>query len=193
MGGGYVGDAGAFVIETILGLYILIVLLRFMLQWARADFYNPISQFIVTVTNPLLLPLRRFIPGLFGIDLASVVLLVALLILKTYLLAWLAGAHPNFFGVFVLAIGELLKLGVYVLMFAIFVRVILSWVAPRSYHPGVNLVVSLSEPLLAPARRLLPALGGLDLSPIVAFLFLGLTLRLLVQPIIDVGAALALS
>ncbi|MDH3379852.1 MAG: YggT family protein [Gammaproteobacteria bacterium] len=191
--GGYVGNAGAFLIETLLGLYILIVLLRFMLQWARADFYNPISQFIVAVTNPPLLPLRRLIPGLFGIDVASVVLLLALVMLKVYLLAWLAGAHPNLVGVLVLAAGDLLKLVVYVFMFAIFVRVILSWVAPRSYHPGVNLVVSLSEPLMAPARRLLPAIGGLDLSPVFAFLFLGLTLRLIVQPIIDLGAGLALS
>ncbi|MDH3280574.1 MAG: YggT family protein [Gammaproteobacteria bacterium] len=191
--GGYVGNAGAFLIETLLGLYILIVLLRFMLQWARADFYNPISQFIVAVTNPPLLPLRRLIPGLFGIDVASVVLLLALVMLKVYLLAWLAGAHPNLVGVLVLAVGDLLKLVVYVFMFAIFVRVILSWVAPRSYHPGVNLVVSLSEPLMAPARRLLPAIGGLDLSPVFAFLFLGLTLRLIVQPIIDLGAGLALS
>ncbi|MDH3637127.1 MAG: YggT family protein [Gammaproteobacteria bacterium] len=191
--GGYLGNAGAFLIETLLGLYILIILLRFMLQWARADFYNPISQFIVAATNPPLLPLRRIIPGLFGIDLASIVLLIALLTLKIYLLAWLAGAYPNFLGVLVLAVGELFKLVVYVFMFAIFIRVILSWVAPRSYHPAVNLVVSLSDPLMAPARRLLPAMGGLDLSPIIAFLFLGLTLRLIVQPIIDFGAVLALS
>ncbi len=191
--GGYVGNAGAFLIETLFGLYILVILLRFMLQWVRADFYNPISQFIVTVTNPPLLPLRRIIPGLFGIDLASIVLLVALSMLKIYLLAWLVGAHPNLIGVLVLAIGELLKLVVYVFIVAIFIRIILSWVAPRSYNPAINLVISLSEPLMAPARRLIPAIGGLDISPVIAFLLLGLTLRLIVQPIMDLGAALALS
>lgn len=191
--GGYFGDAGLFLVETVFGFYILIVLLRFMLQWVRADFYNPISQFIVTATNLPLLPLRRIIPGFFGIDLAAIVLLVALTVLKIYLIAWMTSANLGLIGVAVIAIGELMQMGVYVLMVAVIIRVILSWVAPRSYNPAANLVVSLSEPLMAPARRLLPAMGGLDISPIIVFLFLGLTLRLIVQPILDIGRVVAMS
>ncbi len=189
--GGYIGNAGAFLIEMLFGLYMLAVLLRLLLQWVRADFYNPISQALVTVTNPPLKVLRRLIPGLFGIDLASVVLLLVLGVVKVYLLSWTAGAHPKFLGVVVFAIGELLRLGVYLFMVTVFIRVVISWVAPRGYHPALSLLVSVTEPLMAPARRLIPAFGGLDLSPIVVFLFLGLTLRLLVQPVLDLGRVLA--
>ncbi len=191
MTGGYLGNAGIFLIDTLFGLYILIVLLRFMLQSARADFYNPISQFIVTVTNQPLVLLRRFLPGLWGIDWASVVLLLALAVLKIYLLVWMEGANPQPTGVLVFAVGELLQLAVYVFMVAVIIRVVLSWVAPRSYHPAIGIVNSLSEPLMGPARRLLPPIAGLDLSPILVFIALGLALRLIVQPLLDIGRSLA--
>jgi YggT family protein len=193
MGGSYLGDAGVFLVDTIFGLYILLVLLRFLFQWVGADFYNPISQFIVTVTNPPLMFIRRFFPGAWGLDLASVVFILALAVLKVYLLAWMGGAQPNFMGVMVFAIGELLQLTVYVFMVAIIIRVILSWIGPRSYHPVVGLLHSLTEPVMGPARRLLPPMGGLDLSPILVFIVLGLALRLIVQPILDIGRALAIA
>lgn len=193
MTGGYLGDAGVFLVDTIFGLYILLVLLRFLFQWVRADFYNPISQFIVTLTNPPLQLIRRLIPGAWGLDLASVVLMLALAVLKVYLLAWMGGAHPVFMGVLVFAVGELLRLAVYVFMVAVIIRVVLSWVGQRSYHPVVGLLHSLTEPVMGPARRLLPPIGGLDLSPIIVFIVLGLALRLIVQPILDIGWALAVA
>lgn len=193
MGGSYLGNAGAFLVDTIFGLYILLVLLRFLFQWVRADFYNPISQFIVTVTNPPLVFIRRIIPGVWGVDLAAVALMLMLAVLKVYLLAWMGGAHPKLTGVMVFAIGELLQLTVYVFMVAVIIRVILSWVGPRSYHPVVSLLHSLTDPVMGPARRLLPPMGGLDLSPILVFIVLGLALRLIVQPILDIGRALAIA
>ncbi len=191
MRGNYIGDAGVFLVDTIVGLYILLVLLRFLLQLVRADFYNPISQFIVTATNPPLLFLRRFIPGLWGLDLASVVLLVSLAIVKVYLIALLIGNTPKLVGVLVYGSGELLKLTVYVFMVAVIIRVVMSWIGPRSYHPAIGLLHSITEPIMAPARRVIPPIGGLDLSPILVFLALGLALRLIVQPILDLGQALA--
>ncbi len=193
MGGNYLGNAGVFLVDTVFGLYILLVLLRFLFQWMRADFYNPISQFIVTVTNPPLIFLRRFIPGIWGLDLASVGFMLALSMVKVYLLAWMVGAHPKFTGVLVFSIGELLQLAVYVFMVAVIIRVVLSWIGPRTYNPAVGLLHSLTEPVMAPARRLLPAMGGLDLSPILVFIALGLVLRLIVQPILDIGRALAMA
>ncbi len=191
MQGNYIGDAGVFLVDTVIGLYILLVLLRFLFQWVRADFYNPISQFVVTATNPPLLFLRRLIPGLWGLDLASVVLLLALSMLKVFLIAWMIGSTPKIVGVLVFALGELLQLTVYVFMVAIIIRVVLSWIGPRSYHPAVGLLHSITEPVMGPARRLIPPIGGLDLSPILVFLALGLALRLVVQPILDMGQALA--
>ena len=189
--GNYFGDAGSFLIDTIIGLYILAVLLRFLLQWVRADFYNPVSQFLVTVTNPPLLFLRRFIPGFFGIDLASIVLLMILSIAKIYLLAWVAGFTPKLPGIVLLAIGELIQLAVWVFIVTLFIRVILSWIQPGGYNPVLGLINQLTEPLIAPARRLIPPFGGLDLSPIVIFIFLYLTLMLVVRPILDYGRLLA--
>lgn len=189
--GNYFGDAGSFLVDTVIGLYILAVLLRFLLQWVRADFYNPVSQFLVTITNPPLVFLRRFIPGFFGIDLASIVLLLILAIAKIYLLAWIAGFTPKFPGVVLLAIGELIQLVVWVFIITLFIRVILSWIQPSGYNPVLGLINQLTEPLMAPARRLIPPFGGLDLSPIVVFIFLYLTLILVVRPMLDYGRLLS--
>ncbi|MDH3689447.1 MAG: YggT family protein [Gammaproteobacteria bacterium] len=193
MRGGYVGDAGSFVIDFVLGLYILCVLLRFLFQLTRADFYNPISQFLVKVTNPPLLALRRVIPGMWGIDLASIALLLILSVAKLYLLGIVHGRLPSFAGALTLGVAQLLELTVNVVMVAIIIRIILSWVSPYRANPIAGLLTSLTEPVMAPARRIIPAIGGLDLSPIVVFLALGLVRLLLVVPMIDIGNALAAS
>jgi len=190
MTGGYFSDAGLFLVDTVLGLYTLIVLLRFLLQLTRADFYNPLSQFIVKATNPPLTRLRRIVPGLWGIDLAAVVLLLVLEGLRLSLTVLMLGHTPNLAGVVVLSIAELMKLTVYVIVFCIFVRAMLSWVSGGVHHPIARLLGSFTDPLLAPARRLLPATGGLDLSPIIVFFALMLVLKLLVQPLLDTGRML---
>lgn len=193
MQGNYLGDTAAFLVETLIGLYMLAVLLRFLLQWLRADFYNPFSQFLVRLTNPPLKWLRRFVPGLLGMDLSSLILLMALALAKVHLVLGLRGRWPSFDGALVLAAGDILQLVFFVYFGALLIRIIASWVAPRTYHPGLRLVDNLTEPLLAPARRLLPAVGGLDLSPILVFIALELFRRLVVQPVLDLGISLALS
>jgi YggT family protein len=189
--GGYVNNAGVFLVDTLFGLYILAVLLRFMLQWLRADFYNPVSQFILTVTNPPVRFLRGFIPGLGGLDLATLLLALALSMIKTWLLFSMIGAPSNFAGVLVYSIGELLQLAVYIFIFAILIRVVLSWIAPhQGYNPALRLLYDITEPIMAPARRLIPPIAALDISPILVFIFLYLTQMLIVQPILDFGIAL---
>jgi len=190
MGDPYVGNAVTFVLETLFGLYILIVMLRFMLQIVRADFYNPVSQFIVKATQPALRPLRRVIPGLAGVDLSAVVLMLALQMLELWLVLMVLGRDAGLVGLVVLAAARLLELVIYVFMFSIIALVILSWVQPQSYNPMFGVLNSLSAPVMRPARRLLPPIGGLDLSPIVAFLVLGVLLRLLVAPLEHLGAGM---
>ncbi len=190
MAGGYFSDAGLFLVDIVMGLYILIVLMRFLLQLTRADFYNPLSQFIVKVTSPPLVRLRQVVPGLWGIDLAAIILLVILEGLRLSLTALLLGHTPHLIGIVILSIGELLKLTVYVIVFSIFIRALFSWVSGGVHHPMVKLLSSFTEPLLAPARRLLPATGGLDLSPMIVFIALMLVLKLLVQPLLDAGRLL---
>ena len=190
MSGGYFSDAGLFLVDTVLGLYILIVLLRFLFQLTGVDFYNPISQFIVKTSNPPLRHLRRVVPGLWGIDFAAVVLLIVLEGARIGVTALLIGRTPQLAGVLVLSIAELLKLAVYVMVFSIFIRALLSWISMGRSHPILLLLYSFTEPLMAPARRILPATSGLDLSPIIVFIVLMLVLKLLIQPMLDLGRIL---
>ena len=187
MGGGYLTEALRFVLDTFLGLFVLAVLLRFWFQLLRADFYNPVSRFLVTITSPVLAPLRRFIPGLWGIDLAAVVLLVALASLRVFLRLLLLGVTGKPAGIVLLGIAELLSLSVWIFLIAIFIRVILSWVAPQTYNPTSALVVGLTEPVLRPARRWTPALPGLDLAPLFAAVGLYLLILLVVRPLTDLA------
>ena len=190
MSGGYFSDAGLFLVDTVLGLYILIVLLRFLFQLTGVDFYNPISQFIVKASNPPLNHLRRVVPGLWGIDFAAVVLLIVLEGARIGITALLIGRSPQLAGVLVLSIAELLKLAVYVMVFSIFIRALLSWISTTRAHPMLQLLYSFTEPLMAPARRILPTTSGLDLSPILVFIVLMLILKLLVEPLLDLGRIL---
>lgn len=172
----FLTDAAVLIIQVVFGLYILAVLLRFLFQLVRADFYNPISQFLVALTNPLLKPLRRIIPGFMGIDVASLILLLALQLLELYVLSWLRDFPAAVLPLVLGAVIELAQLTINVYFFAILLRVILSWVMPYGMqrNPAGDLLVSLTEPLMRPARRLIPPVGGLDLSPIVVLVGLQL-------------------
>jgi YggT family protein len=168
--------AAIYVIQTLGSLYLLIVLLRFILQMVRADFYNPMSQFIVRATQPLLRPLRKVIPGFGGVDLASLVLaiLVQMLLMVITLILMGYGVGGFVLQVLIWAIIGVTSLFMKVFFFALIISVILSWVAPGTHNPAAELVNQICEPLLAPIRRILPNLGGLDLSPIFAFIALNL-------------------
>jgi len=189
--GNYAGNAGVFLIQTLFGMYLVAVMLRFLLQLTRADFYNPVSQFLVKVTNPPLIPLRRFIPGFMGIDMAAVVLLLALEALELVLVGLVQGFSLGIVGLLVLSITGLLNLLLDVYFFTILIQVILSWVSPGGYNPAVALLYTLNEPILSRARRLLPPISGFDLSPILVFVLIELLKMLLVSPLSDVGKSLA--
>ncbi|MDL5598592.1 YggT family protein [Bacillus subtilis] len=175
-------SAAIYVIQTLGSLYLLVVLLRFILQLVRADFYNPLSQFVVRATKPLLNPLRKVIPGLGGLDLASLVLAVLLQWLLMIVVVLLMGANPlgALPQLLVWSVISITSLFLKVFFFAMIISVILSWVSPGSYNPGAQLVNQLCEPLLAPFRKLLPNLGGLDISPIFAFIALNLLDRFVI-------------
>lgn len=191
MGGNYLADSAAFVIQTLFGLYILAVMLRFLFQLLRAPFHNPISQFIVTVTNPPLKPLRRVIPGMMGIDMASVLLMLVLQMIEIVLISALYGTVPGLAGLMLISFGKLLQMAIYIFMFALFARIIIGWVNPHLYNHATVLLASLTDFMMVPARRIIPPVGMLDLSPIVLFLLLGLALRLIVQPLLDIGAGIS--
>ncbi len=175
----YLLEASRFLIQTLFGLYILAILLRFLLQLVHADFYNPVSQFLVKITSPLLIPLRRLIPGFGGIDIASLVLMLTLQILEFSLIIAMAGKSFHFLSILSLSIGSLLNLLLYIYLVAIIVQAILSWVAPGHYNPATSLLYQLTNPVLRPARRLLPPFSGIDLSPLLVLVVLNLLILLI--------------
>ncbi len=167
------------IVITILAIastfYMTVILLRFLLQLARADFYNPITQFTVKATNPLLRPLRRVIPGWGGIDGASLVLAVIIQAITFFLiLIALNGGIPaiNPLTLLVWAALNVLGLIVKIYFWSVIAVVVVSWIAPQSGHPAIQLVAQLTEPVMSPVRKIMPSMGGLDLSPIIVFLIL---------------------
>ena len=186
----YLNHAGQFLIQLGFGCYILAVLLRFLLQWARADFYNPLVQVLVKLTNPPLLPLRRYIPGYRGLDMAAVVLMLLLQLVELLLVIWLFGQPVTLSGLLVSALAELLGLLLTVLLWAVIIQAILSWFNPDVRQPAVRLLYQLTEPVLRPARRLLPPVSGLDLSPLLVIIVLQLGRILLLAPLQDIGLVL---
>jgi YggT family protein len=160
-----------FVIQTLVSLYLAIVLLRFVLQLVKANFYNPLSQFAVRATQPLLKPIRRIIPSVLGLDTSSLLLaiiiqalLMALVLVLTY---GTIGDVPH---LLIWSIIGVTSLFLKIFWVAMIVMVIVSWVAPGSHNPAAELANQISEPVLAPFRRLIPNLGGMDISPIFAFI-----------------------
>jgi YggT family protein len=161
-----------FLIKTLSDLYILTFMLRLILQWQRADFYNPLSQFVVRVTNPLVRPLRRMIHPVGGVDIASLVLLLGMECLASWLIMSLYGISPSPLLLLRVAVLRLISLAVWFYSISLFIYVILSWVGQGGYSPAAMLLGKLVEPLLRPARRLLPPIAGLDLSPMLILIAL---------------------
>lgn len=167
-------DALIFIVRSVLQvLLVTVFLLRFLLPLVRADARNPLSQAVIKLTNPLVLPLRRVIPPAGRIDTASLVALVLVQLVTTAIVFLLMGfglSQPA-----ALIQSALLSLAITVLQFywfAILVYVILGWVAPGTYSPSASLLASLCEPLLRPVRRLIPPLAGLDLSAVFVLIAL---------------------
>jgi len=188
----YASDTGMFLIDTVIGLYTLIVMLRFLFQLTRADYHNPISQIVVKLSNPPLVRLRRVVPSLPGIDTAAVVLLLILEMCRIAGINLLSGHSPAIVGLVLLSVGELLKLAIYIIIFSIFIRAILSWFsgAGSGYTPVLRLMHTFTEPVLKTFRRLLPVTGGLDFSPIAVFIVFMVVLKIVVQPLLDFGRAM---
>ncbi|WP_426133345.1 YggT family protein [Pseudomonas sp. PWP3-1b2] len=165
-----INDAAIFIIQTLGSLYLLIVLMRFILQLVRANFYNPLCQFVVRATQPLLKPLRRVIPSMFGLDMSSLVLALLLQILLFVVILLLKGYVAHTVLLLPWGLIGIFSLFLKIIFWSMIISVILSWVAPGSRSPGAELVAQITEPVLAPFRRLIPNLGGLDISPIFAFI-----------------------
>jgi len=182
-----IANALAFILQTIFGLFTLVLLLRFYLQLTRAPFQNPVSQAVVAVTNFIVKPVRRIIPGFRGIDLTTLLLAYLTQFILLLLLRWLgdfpflvagSGIWISLFG---LALVEILKLSIYIFLYAVIAQAILSWINP--YNQLTPLLDALTRPILAPLRRLIPTAGGFDFSPIIVFIVAQLLIMLVITPL----------
>jgi YggT family protein len=156
---------------TLSQLYVGAFVLRFLLQATRADFYNPFSQFIVRVTQPLLKPLRRIMPGWRGIDFAALLLIVVLQAIAVVVWLLIRGAPLVPEGIAILTLVKLIDLVLNIYFLALIIHAILSWVV-QGYHPVMAVLSDLTAPILNPIRRILPTAGGIDFSPMVAILLI---------------------
>ncbi|MGF1642893.1 MAG: YggT family protein [Thiotrichales bacterium] len=169
-----------FLIDTLFTLFIALFMIRMLLGLSRADFYNPFSQFIVTATNPLLKPLRRVVPPVGRIDTAAVVIMVALKLLQLTLLLVVQGKTPELMWLAGTTIVQLLSMLIYVYMFSIIIEAVLTWINPTAFYdrqnPLASILHSINTPLLHPLSRIVPRIGMIDITPLVAILILNILL-----------------
>jgi YggT family protein len=173
-------DAFIFVLATVFDLYITALFLRLVLQWVRADFRNPLAQFILKVTNPVVLPLRRLVPPLAGLDSATVLMLAGMAIFATAVLMQIACVGNAGTGEILMVTGlRLIHLLLRAYSVLILIYVVMSWVGSGGYNPAAAILSALVEPALAPLRRVIPPIGGLDISPVVALIAIEFLNRLI--------------
>ena len=167
---GSTSSAFSYLVGTLIDLYVAAVMLRLLLQWVRADFYNPLCQFLVKVSNPALLPLRRVIPSIGRLDTASVVLMLALEMIGIWFISSIGSSEMNIQQIVAFSALKLMMTLLMTYFFLIIVSVILSWIGQGTRHPVVPLIYQLTEPVLRPIRKFIPTIAGLDLSPLIALI-----------------------
>lgn len=184
-------NASYFLINTIFDIYIFILLLRIVLQWKGANYYNPICQALVKLTDPVVKPLQKLIPNMAGFNVAGIVIIILLTLIK-FLLISAIKIHglANPLGLLVWSVGDILNSVINLFFYAILFKVILSWINQGRHHPINDILELLTGFILHPAQRLIPTIAGIDISPIPVMIVLQLLVIMLVKPIEGYGIAL---
>ena len=178
-----------FIVRTLVDLYIITFVFRIMLQWVRADFRNPLTQFILRITNPLVLPLRRLVPPIGGLDTATLIVVLVMECIVTIVLASMTcGGEANILQLASMTILRVIYLTLRVYLFIILIYVVMSWISPGGANPAAQLMESMARPILKPLRQLIPQIGGLDLSAL--FTMIGIQALTMLLPIAPVAAAM---
>ncbi|GLR64818.1 YggT family protein [Marinospirillum insulare] len=167
-------------IQLLFSMATFVVVLRFLLHLSKADYFNPITQGVVKATNPIVLPLQAIIKPQGRLDFSSLLIAIALKTLGIFIALYLVGASAGITNLLIGGFAGVVKTILDLYFFMLIISIVLSWVAPQASHPGAVLVYQLTEPVMAPVRRIIPSLGGLDLSPIFVFLGINLLSSLLV-------------
>ncbi|MGB5332538.1 MAG: YggT family protein [Woeseiaceae bacterium] len=167
-----ISSAIVFIVNAITSLYLLVLLLRFWMPWLRADFRNPLAQGILRFTSPLVVPVRRIVPSFGRLDSATVLVAFVIQYLTVLLLLLIMGRTAGIAAIALTALVKLIVLSINLFVYAIFIRIILSWISQGGYNPATAIITTLTEPVLRPFRRLIPPMGGFDISPIFAIILL---------------------
>ena len=186
----YLTQASIFLVDTLFGLFILLLMLRFLILWLRTEFSNPFAQVLFRLTNPILRYLRPYIPQWRGLELSSLVLMWVLQYISLLITHSLAGSSSSWFGLMMVSDVMLFSLLINILLVSLLFQVIASWIMPNQYNPILSLVHNLNQPLLSLAQRHLPQMQGIDFSPMAVMLGLYLISMLVVAPLIAIGLQL---
>jgi len=171
------GQIGAYLVDTVFAFFVMLLLARFHFQWLRVPFRNPVGEFVLATTSWMVMPVRRVIPGLAGLDTATLLLAWLLQCLAIWIKASIVGVEPSLPAVAGFALLDLVRYSLYILVFAIIVQVIFSWINP--YAPMAPLFDAMTRPFLRPLRRFIPPLGGVDLTPLVLLIVIQIVLIVL--------------
>lgn len=183
----------SFIIQAVFNVYMIALLLRILLEATGANYYNPLVQFLVRITDPAIKPLAKWIKSYQGINLAGIVVLLIIGMIKLFLLAMLRlNVFANPLGLAVWTIGETINLLINIYFYAILIRAILSWVVPQTYNPAAEILARITNPILRPFQKIIPLIAGVDISPWVAMICLQVIAILFVQFIISYGHLLSL-
>ena len=167
-----IASAVVFIVNSLAQLYLFVMLLSLWLPWLGADFLNPIAQAILKLTSPIVVPVRRIVPPLGRLDTATVLVAFIIQYITILLVLLILGQTAGFAPIAITALVNLVLLSLKLFVFAIIIRVILSWFAPAGYNPGIALIQTMTDRILAPFRRIIPPMGGLDISPIFAIILI---------------------
>jgi YggT family protein len=182
-------NAGLFLVSTLFDLYLFILAIRLILVWARVDYFNPLSQLIVKLTQPIIAPLRRIIPNIKHIELSTLVFIVVLEILKFFIISMMTMGVPHVSGLIVLGVADTIKIILNTFFYAILLQALLSWIRP-GYSPISQILMQITAPMMRPVKRIIPPVGGFDISPIPVLIGLQLLIILLVTPLFSLGLSM---
>lgn len=178
-------DGLLFLIQTIFDIYLFILVIRVLLAFAGANYFEPITQFVVKCTDFIVKPVRKVIPNVSGIELSTVLIIFALELAKFGLILALSYGGVSLLGLAIIALADTMKMFLQTIFYAIILQVILTWVQPSS--PVLSVLYRVSAPVMRPIQRLCPVVGGIDISPIPAMILLQLLIITIVNPLMAIG------
>lgn len=177
-----------FLINTLFDLFLFVLVIRLILAWSGAHYFDPITQFFVRITDFIIKPLRRWLPNVRGIETSTLTLIFALEIIKFAIIAFLSVGAPHLLGLLVLALADMGKLFIQTFFYTILVQALLTWIQPNS--PMNNVLYQITAPIMRPIQRVVPLIGGVDISPIPAMILLQLLLIVFITPLMNLGLSL---